>query len=101
MRPANKRYIVGPVELINAALPEEIPRAPGRNRPRLNFIRVAPHQIAHGSGVGNLLFAFNASDIVEVQSVGRKSSVNAEYLVVDGGGQGQVVENVSAIFPYV
>lgn len=44
--------------------------------------------------MGNLLEAVECTNVVQSVNTGRQSTVQAEYLVVDQGGQGQEVEEI-------
>lgn len=70
MSPADQRNVIGPIKLLDAAFPEEIPRSPRRNRPSLDLIRIGPHEIAHRAIIGYLLFAIDILDIVKMVGVG-------------------------------
>ena len=99
--PANEGYVVGSVELLNAGLPEEIAGSSGGDRPALDLVGVRPHQVAHGSSVGNLLFPVNCLYIIDVGCAGRQPSVNAKYFIVNQSCKGKVVEYLCAILPHV
>lgn len=49
----------------------------------------------------NLLNSVKSSDVIEGIDTGRETSVEAEDLVVDEGGQGEVVEQVGEVLPDV
>jgi len=49
--------------------------------------------------MGNLLDTVKGSDVVKCVDAGRQATVKAEDLVVDQGGQGEVVEQVGKVFP--
>jgi len=51
--------------------------------------------------VGDLLDAVKGADVVERVDAGREAAVQTEDLVVDEGGEWEVVEEVSEIFPHV
>jgi len=51
--------------------------------------------------MGNFLYAIEGSDIVEGIDAWRETSVEAEDLIVDKGGEGEVIEQVGEVFPYV
>jgi len=51
--------------------------------------------------VGSLLDAVQLTDLVEGVDTGGESTVEAEDLVLDDGGEGQVVEQLSELFPHV
>lgn len=47
----------------------------------------------------HFLYPIEGSNIVERVDAGRQTSVQAEYLVVDQGGQRQVIEEIREVFP--
>lgn len=51
--------------------------------------------------MGDFLDAVKGSDVVESVNAGRQTAVQTEDLVVDKGGQGEVVEQVGKVFPDV
>jgi hypothetical protein len=51
--------------------------------------------------VWNFLYAVESSDVVKSVDAWGEASVEAEDLVVDKGSEGEVIEKVCEIFPYV
>jgi hypothetical protein len=51
--------------------------------------------------VWNFLYTIQCSDVVQGIDAGGETSVQAEDLVVDQGGKGEVVEEIGEVFPYV
>lgn len=51
--------------------------------------------------MGNFLNSVKGSNIVEGVDAGRKTSVEAEDLVVDEGGEGEIVEKIGEVLPHV
>jgi hypothetical protein len=51
--------------------------------------------------VWNFLYAVECSDVVESIDAWGETSVEAEDLVVDKGSEGEVIEKVCEVFPYV
>lgn len=51
--------------------------------------------------MGHLLYAVERSDVIEGVDAGRETSVEAEDLVVDEGGKGEVVEEIGEVFPHI
>jgi len=49
----------------------------------------------------NFLYTIECSDVVEGIDTGGETSVEAEDLVVDEGGKGEVVEEIGEVLPYV
>jgi hypothetical protein len=51
--------------------------------------------------VWNFLYTIEGSDVIKGIDAGGETSVEAEDLVVDKGGEGEVVEEIREILPYV
>ena len=49
----------------------------------------------------NLLYTIQCSDVIKGIDAGGEASVQAEDLVVDQGGKGEVVKEISEVLPYV
>lgn len=49
--------------------------------------------------MGNFLDSVERSNVIEGINAGRQSAVEAEDLIVDKGGKGEVVEEICKVFP--
>jgi hypothetical protein len=49
--------------------------------------------------VGHLLYAIERPDVIERVNAGRQTAVQTEDLIVDQGGEREVVEEVCEVFP--
>jgi len=49
----------------------------------------------------NLLYAIKSSNIIECVNARRETSVEAEDLVVNEGGEGKIVEKVCKVLPNI
>jgi hypothetical protein len=49
----------------------------------------------------NFLYTIECSDVIKGIDAGGETSVEAEDLVVDKGGEGEVVEEIREVLPYV
>jgi len=49
----------------------------------------------------NLLYTIQCSDVIKGIDAGGETSVQAEDLVIDQGGEGEVVEEIGEVFPYI
>lgn len=49
----------------------------------------------------NLLYTIEGLDVIKGIDTGRETSVEAEDLVIDEGGEGEVIEQISKVFPNV
>lgn len=54
---------------------------------------VAPDQIAHGAGLGNVSESIDGCDVVEEGSGGRESAVETEDAVVEKSGERDMGED--------
>ena len=97
----HQRQSVVVVEGLRDVLAERVSRASRRYAPSAPVIRVGPEQVAHGPLVRHLLYAVERPDVVERVDAGREAAVEAEDLVVDQRGEGEVVEEVGEVFPHV
>ncbi len=76
MGPANEWYVIGAIELLDCVLPEKVSGSSGTDEPALNFIGVWPHEVAHGSDVGDFLFSIQRPDIIQVLNIRWEPSMN-------------------------
>ena len=49
----------------------------------------------------NLLYTIQCSDVIKGIDAGGETSVQAEDLVIDQGGEGEVVEEIGEVLPYI
>ena len=101
MRSRNQCQAVVVVEGLRDVLTKGVPRTTGRYAPAASVVGIRPQEIAHGTLVGDLLDAIQSPDVVQGVDAGRQAAVEAEDLVVNEGGEGQVVEEVSEVFPHI
>ena len=101
MRPRHKRQPIIVIKRLTDILPKRIPRSSRADPPPTPIIRIRPQQVAHGPFVRHLLDPVERADVVQRVDRRRKAAVQAEDLVVDERGQGQVVEEVGEEFPHV
>ena len=52
------------IEHFDTILPKDVASTSRAHTPALNFLRIAPHQIAHGSFVRHLLLSINRLDLI-------------------------------------
>lgn len=72
-----------------------------RDSPTTAVIGVRPQEVTHGAFMRNFLDSVKGSNVVECIDAGRETSVEAEDLVVDEGGEGEVVEQIGEVLPHV
>ena len=88
MRP---RYQLRPILLIehfDTILPKDVASASRAYTPALNFLRVAPHEIAHWSFMRHLLFSIDRLDLIESVDVRAQTAMHAKHLFVNDCRQG-------------
>lgn len=89
------------VESLGDVLPECVACTTRRDAPATPIVWVRPQEVAHWALVRNLLNAVERSDVVQRVDAGGKTTVKTENLVVDEGGQREVVEEVGEVLPDV
>jgi hypothetical protein len=100
MRPGQTFQGIDLMKFVRDALAKEIACPPRTQLPRRrNVLRIAPHQIAKGAFVGNFLIAINRPDLIQGSNIRTQTSVDAEYLFVDQGGQSKAVKALDAMSP--
>jgi hypothetical protein len=62
-------------------------------------VRVTPNQVGHGTFVWNLSKPVDDLDLIDAMNAGRQTTVDAENLVVNDAGKGEVVEHVGEVVP--
>ena len=82
-------------------LPERVPGSSRADAPSTPIIRIRPQQVAHGPLVRHLLYPVQRADVIQRVDARGQAAVQAEDLVVDERGQGQVVEEVGEKLPHV
>lgn len=101
MGSCDSSQVVGVVELLRDVLAEGVASTTGRDTPTASVIGVGPQQIADWSFVRHFLHAVELSDLIEGVDGRRQTTMEAENLVLNDGGQGQVVEELGELLPYV
>lgn len=99
MSARNQLQAVDVVEFAGDLVSEQPSGASGTDGPRVDLLGVAPHEIAKGAFVRDLLGAGYDSDLVEGADFGRQAAVHAKHFAVDDCGQGQKVKDLAAGFP--
>mmetsp|Transcript_21021 Transcript_21021/g.45841 ORF Transcript_21021/g.45841 Transcript_21021/m.45841 type:complete len:313 (+) Transcript_21021:273-1211(+) len=101
VRPGNEIEAVSVVEFGHNVRAKEVAGPPGGNPPAVDFFRIAPHEIADGSLVGDLLPRIQVAYLIERVDAGGQSGVHREYAVVDDRAQAEVVKDLRAVLPDV
>ena len=87
------------VESLRDVLSESVACSSWRYSPSASIIWVGPQKITHGSFMWNFLYTIESSNVVEGIDTGGETSVETEDLIIDEGGQGEVVEQIGEVFP--
>lgn len=101
MRAGNQSQAVIVVKGFGDILAKGVSGATGRYAPTATVVGVGPEEIAHGTLVRNFLDPVEGTDIIEGINAGREAAVEAEDLIVDEGGEGEVVEEVGEVLPNI
>ena len=99
MSTRHQRQAVVVVEGLGNILAKRVSCATRRYSPTAPVIWVGPKQIAHGSFMWHFLYAVEGPDVVERVNAGGEAAVQTEDLVVNQGGEREVVEEVCEVFP--
>src|SRR5947209_3571539 len=78
-----------------------VSRASGTDTPSTSIIRITPEQIAHRPFMRHLLNPVQTPDVVQRINTRAQSAVQAKDLVVNQGGEGEVVEEIGKVFPHI
>lgn len=101
VRAGNQFNSIFSVELFDDFAAKEVAGAAGAHHPARNFIRVAPHQVAHGTIVRNFLLPVNLFNFVKGCYARRQTAVHTEDPRVNDGSQRKVVEDLRTVAPHV
>jgi hypothetical protein len=101
MRSRHEGQAVIVIKSLGDVLAKGVAGASRGDSPAAAVVRVGPEEVAHRSLVRDLLDAVDGADVIEGVDGGREAAVEAEDLVVDEGGEGEVVEKVGEGFPDV
>ena len=97
----NEIYVILMVEFVNNVSTKEISSTSRADTPSADVIGVAPHKVTHGSIVRHFLLTVEATDFIQGVDGGRKTSMNTKDFVVNDSCEGEIVENLGAVSPYV
>jgi hypothetical protein len=99
MSTCNELETIDMVELGRNLVPKQPSRSTRTNSPRLDIFGVAPHKIAEGTLVRNLLGSCYDTNLVNCSDLGTQPAVDAENLPVNNGCQNQEVEYLTTSLP--
>ena len=89
------------VEGLGDVLTEGVSSSSGGDAPSASVIWVRPEEVTHGALVRHLLQPVQGPDVVQGVDAGREAAVQTEDLAVHQRREGQIVKQVSEIFPHV
>lgn len=99
MRSRNQLEAVDVVELVGHLVAKQPAGTARADSPSVDIFGVGPHEIAESTLMRNLLSAGDDSNLVNGPDLRAQTTVHAEHLAVDNGGQDQKVEYLAARFP--
>lgn len=89
------------VECLRDILTKGVSSSSGGDAPAAPVIWVRPEQVTHGALVRHLLQPVQGPDVVQSVNAGGEAAVQTEDLAVHQRREGQVVKQVSEVFPHV
>lgn len=101
MSSADEIDLVVSVKLLHYVSSKQVPSSSRRHTPASDFIRITPHEVTHGAIVRYFLLSVKITYVIKSVDGRRKTPMNAEDLIIDYCCKSQVVENVSAVSPYI
>lgn len=101
MGSCNKGQTIVMVEGFRDILAERIARTTRGDSPTTSVIWIGPEEITHGPFVWHLLYTIKGADVIEGIDARRKTTMQAEDLIVDQCSKGKVIEQIGEIFPDV
>jgi hypothetical protein len=101
MGACHQRQAVVVVERLRDVLAECVAGTTRGYSPTAPVIGIRPEKVAHGPLVWDFLNAVERPDVVEGVDAGRETTVQTEDLVVDQGGEREVVEEICKVLPDV
>jgi len=98
---SDQRQPVVVIKRLGDILAKSVSSSSRTNAPAAPIVRVAPQQVAHWAFMWYLLDAIKTANVVEGVDAGREATMEAEDLVVDKSGEGEIIEEVCEIFPNI
>src|SRR5271163_1536995 len=98
---SDQRQPVVVIKRLGDILAKSVSSSSRTNAPAAPVVRVAPQQVAHWAFMWYLLDAIKTANVVEGVDAGREATMEAEDLVVDKSGEGEIIEEVCEIFPNI
>jgi hypothetical protein len=101
MGSCDERKTIVMVERLGNILAEGVASATRGYAPAAPVIRVRPEQITHGSLVRHFLYAVECPNVIKRVDARGQPAVQTKDLVVDQGGEREVVEQIGEVLPDV
>lgn len=101
VRSGQQCQAVGVVVSLRDILSEGVARPAWRNSPTTTVIGVRPQQVAHRTLMWHFLQPVQSPDVIQGVDAGGQTSVEAEDLIVNEGGEGEIVEQIGEVLPHV
>jgi hypothetical protein len=101
MGSCNEGKTIVMVERLGNVLAKSVTCATRRYSPAAPVIWVGPKKVTHGTLMRNFLYTVERSNVIEGVDARRQTAVQAEDLVVNQGGEREVVEEVCEVLPDV
>jgi len=92
---------IGMVELLRDVLAERVTCSSGGDTPAASIVGVRPEKVTDGSFMGHFLDSVQLLDLLEGVNAGGEATMEAENGVIDDSSQGEVVEQLGEVDPYV
>jgi hypothetical protein len=99
MGSCNESKTIVMVERLGNVLAESVACATRRYSPAAPVVWVGPKKVTHGTLMRNFLYTVERSNVIEGVDARRQTAVQAEDLVVNQGGEREVVEEVCEVLP--
>mmetsp|Transcript_28058 Transcript_28058/g.63438 ORF Transcript_28058/g.63438 Transcript_28058/m.63438 type:complete len:212 (+) Transcript_28058:167-802(+) len=97
----NKLEAVDVVEMLRNILSEGVSCSSRADSPSNPVVRVAPHQIADGTFMGNFLESLELLHLRHCIKGGRQPSVGTKQLLVDGCREREEIKQIREAFPHI
>jgi len=101
MGTGNAHEVVSMIELFGDVLAERVTSTSGGYTPTASVVRVRPEEIADRAFMRYFLNSVELFDLVESIDTGGETAMEAEDGVVNDSSQGQIVEQLSKVHPYI
>ena len=101
MSSGHKFKVVDLVEFRSDSVSEKVACASWRDSPSLDVLWIGPHQVREWTLVWNLHSPVDESDLIQGLDLWGETSMDAENFALDDSTNSKVVEDLSAVLPWV